>query len=399
MTTLHSAVFSLEAFKEDTYGLTGRQRRVYLELLMHAMHGPRGGVVAEERALRHLLDMTEHARREFGRDAQPVLDQFFELSPDGYYRQKRALAERFLPILLGATRGRSPKLSLPADIKGDRQATMDLLKDVAQEFIEDGWDGREAVVIDNLRSRFGALSVPKSDTSRPKPNTSRPKPINGRAQPERNPPPQVPDIIETHPESFRNGSEMITHREKRTRKRNISPLPPTGGMDVDELFDRFWKAYPSRGRGNPNPRKPAETKFRRICRDGKADPEAIIAAAASFNAHVVDVEGDERPKKVCHAITWLNQERWTAYEPETKPDPQTPDGLSETLVQWVRGAAWPKNAGPPPTAPDFMASPDELAAALALNGPGTDAHRVRRLREAMPGRNDPPAGLFGPGGA
>lgn len=76
---------------------------------------------------------------------------------------------------------------------------------------------------------------------------------------------------------------------------------------VSGFFERFVGVYPSRGEW-PNPTKPAQAEFEAALMAG-ADPEAIIAGAERYAAHVTK-EGVE-PRFVAQAVTWLAERRWT----------------------------------------------------------------------------------------
>lgn len=123
-------------------------------------------------------------------------------------------------------------------------------------------------------------------------------------------------------------------REEEIREEKITPHSPPRGADgvlpleeptgasangsrspIDELFRRFWSAYPKR---EGNPRKPAAERFERAVRKG-ADPEAIIRGA---NAYAAMLERNDKAgtQFVALATTWLNQQRWLDdYEPTAPP--------------------------------------------------------------------------------
>jgi hypothetical protein len=78
----------------------------------------------------------------------------------------------------------------------------------------------------------------------------------------------------------------------------------------DEIFEKFWKAYPHRGDAS-DPKQPARDKFDKAVKRG-ADPEDIIAAAARY-AEIERKAGRAGTEKVAQAATWLNQARWGDY--------------------------------------------------------------------------------------
>ena len=79
---------------------------------------------------------------------------------------------------------------------------------------------------------------------------------------------------------------------------------------VDQQFEVFWRAYPSR-RPHSNPKKPARAKFETAVKRGVAAAD-IIRGAEHYGAYVEREHTD--PKFVAQAQTWLNQERWTQYQ-------------------------------------------------------------------------------------
>lgn len=141
-----------------------------------------------------------------------------------------------------------------------------------------------------------------------------------------------------HP-SFEEGS-----REPRENSRIVLLGPRTkdqgpkdhslGSSEPEEIgwFERFWEAYPKRG--GANPKKPARDKFERAVKRG-ADPEALVAAAASYAEVMADKVGTEF---VAQAVTWLNQERWND-QPVKPRDPATiPQFLDRSRQQPPRPA-------------------------------------------------------------
>lgn len=104
--------------------------------------------------------------------------------------------------------------------------------------------------------------------------------------------------------------------------------------DRDELQDRFWKAYPSRGDAS-NPKAPALEKFARAVKGG-ADPEAIISAALRY-AEVERKAGRYGTEKVAQALTWLNQRRWGDYAAAAA---DAPVAGSATVFVEMRSEQW-----------------------------------------------------------
>lgn len=99
-----------------------------------------------------------------------------------------------------------------------------------------------------------------------------------------------------------------------------TPIPPEGDLflddpsskqedpTIDELFNRFWKAYPKKV-GKPAARKAFEKAIKR------APAEIIIKRAESYaawlNAPAEKGEFKPHPK---HPQGWLNDDRWEAEE-------------------------------------------------------------------------------------
>lgn len=75
-------------------------------------------------------------------------------------------------------------------------------------------------------------------------------------------------------------------------------------------FERFWKAYPGRGKSR-NPKAPAAKKFQQLQASG-VPIEAIIGGAQRYADAMRDTKkiGTEY---VAQAVTWLNQSGWEDY--------------------------------------------------------------------------------------
>lgn len=78
----------------------------------------------------------------------------------------------------------------------------------------------------------------------------------------------------------------------------------------DDHFEKFWKAYPSRGTA-ANPKAPARKLFEQAVKAG-ADPEAIIAAAAARAGVDAAKVGTEF---IPQAVKWLRDRRWEDHQP------------------------------------------------------------------------------------
>lgn len=121
----------------------------------------------------------------------------------------------------------------------------------------------------------------------------------------------IPDQVQPNPEKTNSTTNV----------RSIGkPMRP----NRDELQDRFWKAYPSRGEAS-NPKAPALEKFARAVKSG-VDPEEIIAAAQRYS-EIEHRAGRGGTEKVAQAVTWLNQRRWGDYPAAPPSEIQTSAGV------------------------------------------------------------------------
>ena len=103
---------------------------------------------------------------------------------------------------------------------------------------------------------------------------------------------------------------------------------PTPHNPPTDLFERFWKAYPSRS-PHDNPKKPARKKFEAAVKAG-ADPEQIIAAATYYAQRM----SEEDRKFVAQAQTWLSQERYL--DQSDLPDPAaTRENIEQRMREFV----------------------------------------------------------------
>jgi hypothetical protein len=108
-------------------------------------------------------------------------------------------------------------------------------------------------------------------------------------------------------------SEIVAAIEAEIEKLNT--LFDLGGgrqaVDFSFKFEEFWKAYPRRD--GSNPKKPARTLFITQCRRG-ADPDQIIAGVRAFACKERRISGTD---KVPQAMTFMRQERWRDYLPDS----------------------------------------------------------------------------------
>ena len=92
--------------------------------------------------------------------------------------------------------------------------------------------------------------------------------------------------------------------DNKKRDTNVSPKVVDLGQKAkatDEAFDRFWQAYPQKGRTG---KKAVLDKFRLAVKHG-VDPERIVQAASAYCQTETVIRGF--PK---NAITWINQGCW-----------------------------------------------------------------------------------------
>jgi hypothetical protein len=87
------------------------------------------------------------------------------------------------------------------------------------------------------------------------------------------------------------------------------------GQHGANLFETFWRVYPSRG-SHSNPKKPAREKFEAATRRG-VNPTIIIRGAENYRTLIE--RGETNPRFVAQAVTWLNQERWNDYQEAPEP--------------------------------------------------------------------------------
>lgn len=115
---------------------------------------------------------------------------------------------------------------------------------------------------------------------------------------------------------------------------------------TDDAFERFWKAYPSRG-DSPNPKKPCRAKFAAAVKSG-TDPEAIIRGAARYADKMA---GEPNRALVCQAQTFLSQARWEQYADAPVPIPprdQQREQWRQRLIGYRDKRIWLGSWGAPP---------------------------------------------------
>jgi hypothetical protein len=103
--------------------------------------------------------------------------------------------------------------------------------------------------------------------------------------------------------------QTIKQTIKHTGARQASRMREGEDGRVAGWFERFWKAYPSRGQ-HANPKKPARAKFLAAIKNG-IDPELLIRAAENYAAAMRRAGTDGRFVKT--AEVWLNKASWEQY--------------------------------------------------------------------------------------
>lgn len=121
-------------------------------------------------------------------------------------------------------------------------------------------------------------------------------------------------IDDSAPLAERNQEACLEKRDKNRREEKSGSVA-TATRPADD-FEKFWKAYPSRGKGR-NPKHPAQKRFDAAVRDG-ADQAAIIAGAKRY---ADDMRSSKKlgTEFVARATTWLNDRSWQDYQTPVYP--------------------------------------------------------------------------------
>ena len=82
-------------------------------------------------------------------------------------------------------------------------------------------------------------------------------------------------------------------------------------MEFEKEIEEFWRAKPSRGKNQANPKAPARLKFIAAVRAG-TDPQKIIAAAHEWTRQE-KASGNIDSRFVATAVVWLSQKRFDDY--------------------------------------------------------------------------------------
>jgi hypothetical protein len=133
---------------------------------------------------------------------------------------------------------------------------------------------------------------------------------------------------------------------------------------VSEQFEEFWMAYPSRD--GPNPREPAERKFRALVKTG-VDAEVMIAAIRKL-AIDEKARGNVGTRYIPKATRWLNEQRWADHAAVAfVADSQNGDFSIEQAIQvFAKTGHWSRHA----PVSDVSQAPAELLVKFGLTPDG-----------------------------
>jgi hypothetical protein len=139
--------------------------------------------------------------------------------------------------------------------------------------------------------------------------------------------------------------------------------------DASEKFEEFWKAYPPRD--GPNPREPAERKFRALVKTG-VDADLMIAAVRKL-ATDEKARGKVGTRFIPKAVTWLNEQRWADHAAIAfAAEPQTGEFSIEQAIQvFAKTGHWSRHA----PVSDVSQAPPELLARFGLTPDGRKLER------------------------
>lgn len=267
-------------YAQATAHLTWLEEAAYWRLLRR--------YYADERALPADIQAVQRmvgARTRWEKQAvETVLREFFTLEDDGWHHKRcDAEIERYRAKQEKARASVSKRWGARADGKpasGNSESTCDLTHSQNASRLES-------------ESRKSLISQDQGDTN----------------------------VSQTQYQPITNNQEPIN--------KNNPPLPPTssaGGecargviaAEMDDRFDRFWKAYP---------RKVGKDAARRAFAKRKPS-EALLAkmlAAIAMQSQTVDWLR-EGGRFVPHPATWLNQGRWQDGEDDGAHDPHDGNG-------------------------------------------------------------------------
>ena len=126
-----------------------------------------------------------------------------------------------------------------------------------------------------------------------------------------------------------------TETETETEKNMSGPAAP-------DAFEQFWKAYPR----TPNMSKAAALKVWQKQKSKLPPQETLLQAVAKYRAFLaVETKKNGREYPAKHAQGWLNEERWTGFMSDAKPQENTAH-LRDWADQIPEWAAFKKTVSP-----------------------------------------------------
>jgi hypothetical protein len=157
-----------------------------------------------------------------------------------------------------------------------------------------------------------------------------------------------------------------TKEEDRGLSRSDADAPRPS---ASEKFEEFWKAYPPRA--GPNPREPAEQKFRALVKTG-VDPEFLVAAVRKL-ANDEQARGNIGTRFIPKAMTWLNEQRWADHAAIAfVADSESGEFSIEQAIQvFAKTGHWSRHA----PVSDVSQAPAELLAKFGLMPDGRKLER------------------------
>jgi hypothetical protein len=170
------------------------------------------------------------------------------------------------------------------------------------------------------------------------------------------------DATETAARQQRDSSETKKKEDKQDNNLSMvdsAPEKPLSKPKPDEAFERFWKAYPSRGESS-NPKKPCQAKFASAVKSG-VDPEVIIRGAARY---AETMARETNRALVAQAQTFLSQARWEQFAQMAAASPPADpvrDQWRDRLAGFREQGFWLSSWGAKPGDPYCNAPADLLA--------------------------------------
>jgi hypothetical protein len=162
-------------------------------------------------------------------------------------------------------------------------------------------------------------------------------------------------------QSVRLEKEKREEEEKKGLSRSVADARRP---DASEKFEEFWKAYPPRA--GPNPREPAERKFRALVKTG-VDVELLIHAVRKL-ASDEKARGNIGTRFIPKATTWLNEQRWADHAAVSfVAESQSGEFSIEQAIQvFAKTGHWSRHA----PVSDVSQAPTELLAKFGLTPDG-----------------------------